>query len=104
MWAHLSSFAGWLGIPFANIVAPLVIWMIKKDEMPFAAEQAKECLNFQITLTIAFIISAILVLVVIGFIGLIGLAILDVVLTIIAAIRAGEGQAYRYPFTLRLVS
>lgn len=104
MGAHLSSFAGWLGIPFANIIAPLVIWMVKKDEMPFAAEHAKECLNFQITMTIGILICAVLMLVLIGIVGLIALAVIDVIFTIIAAIRAGEGQHYRYPFTLRFVS
>lgn len=103
MFAHLSSFLGWIGIPLANIIAPLIIWQIKKDEMPFAGEQAKECLNFQISLTIYAVISAILILVVVGFIGLIALFILDIVCTIMAAIKVNNGEAYRYPMTIRLV-
>ena len=103
MFAHLSALVG-LVIPFGNIIGPLVIWLVKKETMPFVDNQAKEALNFQITVTIAMVISAILILVVIGFVlmYLIGLAAL--VLTIIAAIKANEGTAYRYPFTLRLIN
>ncbi len=103
LFAHLSSFLGWIGLPLANIIAPLVIWQIKKDEMPFAASQAKECLNFQITMTLFSIISAILCLIFIGIIGLIAIVIIDIVFTIIAAIKANDGIAYRYPFTMRLI-
>ena len=103
MFAHLSALVG-LVIPFGNIIGPLVIWLVKKETMPFVDNQAKEALNFQITVTIAMVVSAILILVVIGFVlmFLIGLAAL--VLTIIAAIKANEGNAYRYPFTLRLIN
>ena len=103
MFAHLSSFLGWIGIPFANIIAPLVMWQIKKDEMPFGSSQAKECLNFQISMTIYAIISAILCLVLIGFVALFALFIFDVVITIIAAIKSNEGVAYRYPLTIRFI-
>ena len=62
MFAHLSSFLGYTCIPLANIIAPLIIWQIKKDDMPFASDQGKECLNFQISMLIYVIISAILTL------------------------------------------
>ena len=104
MLAHLSSYLGWIGIPLANIFAPLIIWQVKKEEMPFVAEQAKECLNFQITMTIYAIISGILCIIFIGFVGLIVVLIADIVLTIIAAVKANDGIAYRYPFTFRLIS
>lgn len=103
LFAHLSSFLGWVGVPLANIIAPLVIWQIKKDEMPFAASQAKECLNFQISMTLYAIISAILSLIVIGIIGLFAILIVDIIFTIIAAIKANNGIAYRYPFTIRFI-
>ncbi len=103
MLGHLSALSGVL-IPFGNIVAPLVIWQIKKDTMPFAAEQAKEALNFNITMSIAGIIAGILVLVLIGMVLLPIIGIAWLVLTIIGGINASKGENYRYPFTLRLVS
>ncbi|MFK7910081.1 MAG: DUF4870 domain-containing protein [Akkermansiaceae bacterium] len=104
MLAHLSSFLGWIGIPFANLIAPFVMWQIKKDEMPFGSSQAKECLNFQISMTIYAIISGILCLVLIGFVLLFALFVFDVVITIIAAINANDGKAYRYPLTIRFIA
>lgn len=103
MLAHLSSFLGWIGIPLANIIAPLIIWLVKKDEMPFGSSQAKECLNFQITMTIYMIISAFLCLALIGIFFLIALFIFDVIITILAAIKANDGIAYRYPLTIRFI-
>jgi hypothetical protein len=100
--AHLTTFSSYVGIP--GFIGPLVIWLVKKDEMPFANDQSKESLNFQISLLIYAIISAILVFVLIGFVMLIGLAIFQVVFTIIAAIKASEGERYRYPLTLRLIT
>ena len=103
MFAHFSSLLGWIGIPFANIVAPLIMWQMKKEEMPFGSSQAKECLNFQISLTIYAIISAILCLVFIGILGLIALLVINVIFTIIAAIKSNDGIGYRYPLTIRLI-
>lgn len=103
MLGHLIALCGFI-IPFGNIIGPLVIWLVKKDEMPFAASQAKEALNFNITVAIAGIISAVLMLILIGFVLAIVVGIAWLVLTIMAAIEANKGVAYRYPFTLRLVN
>jgi uncharacterized protein len=103
MLGHLSALSGFI-IPFANIVAPLVVWQIKKDTMPFAAEQAKEALNFNITMSIAGVIAGVLCLVLIGFVLLPIVGIAWLVFTIIAGINASKGENYRYPFTLRLVT
>ena len=102
LFAHLSSLAG-LIIPFGNILGPLIIWQVKKDSLPFAADQGKEALNFNITIAIAAIICGLLTLVLIGFLllPLVGLAWL--IFTIIGAMKANNGEAYRYPFTLRLI-
>ena len=102
LFAHLSALAG-LIIPFGNILGPLIIWQIKKAEMPFVDDQGKEALNFNITVALAFLVSIVLSFVLIGLLlmPLVGLAWL--VFAIIAAIKANEGQYYRYPFTLRLV-
>jgi len=103
MFAHLSSFAGHV-IPFGHIGGPLLIWLLKKDEMPLVDDQGKEALNFQITMTIAFIVSAILIFVLIGFVLIFAVWLFDVIVTIIAAVKANEGVAYRYPLCIRFIS
>ena len=90
-------------VPGIGIFGPLVIWLIKKDESQFVAENAKESLNFQLTMIIAFIISAILMVVLIGLFLIWILGILNIILVIIATIKASENKIYRYPFNLRLI-
>lgn len=114
MFAHLSALlggiatAGWAGT-VGCFIGPLVIWLVKKDTMPFVDDQGKESLNFNITVAIIFLALWILTIVTLG-IGLIisvpvffvvGIAWL--VLTILASVKANEGVAYRYPFALRLI-
>ena len=103
MIAHLSGFAGTV-FPFGNILGPLAVWLAKRDDSEFVGDHALEALNFQITMTIAGIVAALLMIVLIGFVLLPVVAIVWVVLTIMASIKANEGKGYRYPFTLRLVS
>ena len=109
LFGHLSSLAGLFTGGIGNIVGPLIIWLIKKDTMPFAADQAREALNFNITLLIAsivLILVTVFTLFIAAFITIplgILLGIAWLVLTIMAAMKANEGVAYRYPFTLRLV-
>ena len=99
MLTHLSCIIFWF-------IVPLVMWLINKDkpERAFLTDQAKEALNFQITLTIGYVIGAVLTIILIG--GLINFAlwILCVVFSIIAALKAKDGVAYRYPFALRLIA
>jgi uncharacterized protein len=103
MFAHLSALAG-LVMPFGSIIGPLVIWLIKKDTMPFVNDQGKEALNFNITVAIAAIVCGLLCIVLIGFLLLPVLVILWLVFVIVGTIRANEGTLYRYPFALRLVN
>jgi uncharacterized Tic20 family protein len=100
--AHLSALCG-VVIPFGNIIGPLVVWQIKKDTLPFAADQGKEALNFNITMLIVVFVCFLLTFVLIGVVllPLAGLAWL--ILTILAAIKANDGVAYRYPFAIRLI-
>jgi uncharacterized Tic20 family protein len=102
MLCHLIALAGFV-VPFGNIIGPLVIWLIKKDEYPFVDDQGKESLNFQISMTIYFIISAILIIVVIGILLMIALVIVEVIFIIIATVKANSGEKYRYPLTIRLI-
>ena len=113
MFAHLSALVGGLLTSAAGgwgtFIGPLVIWLVKKDAMPFVNDQGKEALNFNITVAIICLALVLLSIVTLG-IGLIiaipawvivGIAWL--VLTILAAVKANEGVAYRYPLTLRLI-
>jgi uncharacterized Tic20 family protein len=112
MWAmlgHLSAFTAFItGI--GCVLGPLIVWLIKRDTMPFAGEQAKEALNFNITCIIAAVVLWIFAIITLG-IGLLiviplGFALFAawLVLTIVAAVKANSGEHYRYPFTLRLVN
>ena len=102
MLCHLLAFSGYL-IPFGHLIGPLVMWMVKKDESAFVDANGKESLNFQITVTIATVVSGILCLLLIGFLLLPVVIVGSLVLTIIASIKANEGKVYRYPFCLRLI-
>lgn len=108
LFAHLAALLGGLVTgPFLGlgcILGPLIIWLVKKDSMPFVADQAKEALNFNITVAIAALICGALMWVLIGFLLLPVLGIAWLVLIIIAAIKANEGERYRYPFALRLIN
>lgn len=97
MLAHLLTF-------IAPILAPLIIYLVKKNESAFVSTHAKEALNFQISLILYYTIAGILVIVLIGFALLFVLGICNLILVIIAAIRASENKLYRYPFCIRLIS
>jgi uncharacterized Tic20 family protein len=98
MLSHLLTFVG-------GFIAPLIIWLIKKDDpnASFVTENAKESLNFQITVFILSIICVILIFVLIGIVLIWALGIADLVLVIIATVRSNEGKIYRYPINFRLI-
>ena len=114
MFAHLSTLLGGLvtsgwagGIGF--FIGPLVIWQMKKDTMPFVNDQAKEALNFAITVSIAGLVLLLLTLLSWGTGAVLAIPLMMIigigalVLVIMAAMKANQGIAYRYPFALRLV-
>lgn len=102
MLLHLSPLLGYLiPIPAANIVCPLVMWLIKKDESPFIDEQGKESLNFQITITLALLVSAVLIVILIGVVLIPVVLVIQILYCVLAAMAAKEGQPYRYPLTIR---
>ncbi len=103
MLCHLLALSGFLIPGVGNIVGPLVIWLMKKEAMPFVDSQGKESLNFQITITIAAIIGFILCFVFIGFLLLPVIAIFALVCVILASIETSNGKPYRYPFCIRLI-
>ena len=103
MLCHLTALSLLIGLPFGNILGPLVIWLIKRNEIPFVDDQGKESLNFQISIMIYSIIPLLLVLVIVGIFLLIGLAVFSTIMVIIASIKANNGEAYRYPVTIRFI-
>ncbi len=103
MFCHLSALAGNI-VPFGNVIGPLVVWLMKKDEMPYVDFCGKEALNFNITLTIFLLISAALACFVIGIPMLIAGGIYGIVMSIIAGIKASKGEYYRYPLTIRMIT
>lgn len=96
MLAHL------LGI-FLGFIGPLIIWLIKKDQSPFVDDQGKESLNFQLMLLIGYVISGFLWCLLIGMLTFPLIWIFGIIFSIIAAMKANEGVAYRYPVNLRLI-
>lgn len=103
MLCHLLAFIGII-IPFGNLIGPLIYWLMKRHESPFIDAHGKEAVNFQISIFLYLILSFILVFVRIGVLLLVGLFFLFVVSVIMAAIRAKDGEMYRYPITFRLIS
>ena len=106
---HVFPWIGILLTGFGAIIGPLVVWQIKKNEMPFVDDQGKEALNFNITVLILCVGLWIVTIITFG-IGLLVtipaflLTCLGwLVFTIIAGIKANEGVAYRYPFSIRLI-
>ncbi len=104
MLAHLSALAGLIIPLVGNVVGPLVVSIARSDQSTFVAAHAKEALNFNISVTLAALVCTLLMLVFVGFLLGSALFIAWLVMTLIAAIRASEGVAYRYPFSLRLVT
>ena len=100
--SHISTISGCF-IPLANVIAPFIIWWMKKDAYPYVGKQAKEAMDFQISMTLYLLISIPIIFIVIGIPIIIAVAVFDVVMTVVAAVKANEGKAYRYPFTFRLL-
>lgn len=110
--AHLASLVGFVGVP--SLLGPLVVWLLKREEDPFVADQACESLNFQISVLIYAVVGVIVALAValatfgLGLIVIVPVGIVFVIgvvlLPVLAAIRASDRERYRYPLTMRFVS
>lgn len=104
MLCHISALSMYFTV-FGGILGPLIVWLVKKDSLPFVDDQGKEALNFQISMFIYHLVGAALLLCfLIGIPVLIVLSAMNIVLIIVAAVKANSGQAYRYPLTLRLIN
>jgi len=112
MWAmfcHLAGLAGFvIPVIISGIIAPLVVWQIKKDEHPFIDEHGKEAVNFQISISLYTVIGIIVCLitcigaVLIPFIA-VALGVIDLIFLLIAAVKANNGEHYRYPISIRFI-
>lgn len=99
----MAAVAHVLGL-FTGFLGPLIMYLIIPQEQSFARVHAKEALNFQITILIAFIVSFVLTFVLIGILGFIIFGLLDLIWSIVAAIAANDGREYRYPMSIRFIS
>jgi uncharacterized protein len=103
MIAHLSAFAVFVFPLGGNILAPLVIWLTRRDKSAYVAMEAREALNFNISVALGWIVCGSLVFALIGIPLGAALFLYWLVMAIVAAVKASEGVGYRYPFSLRLV-
>ena len=100
--AHLSTFAG-LVVPFGSVIGPLAVWLTRRDRDPFIDQAGREALNFGISITVYGAVVLIAALMLVGIPLLIAGVIAWVVLASLAAVKASQGQSYRYPLTMRFV-
>lgn len=104
-WAmilHFSQFAGYV-VPIAGFLAPIVIWQLKKDDLPTLDAHGRNVTNWLITEFLFSILCTILFFVGIGFLGFLVLAVLSVIFPIIGGIKASQGEVWKYPLTIRFV-
>jgi uncharacterized Tic20 family protein len=99
----IAMFAHILGILGTGFIGPLIIYLVKKNESRFIAEHARHALNFQITVTIAIFVCVPLVYVCIGLPMAMAVGVCDLIFSILAALAANKGEAYRYPVTIPFV-
>ena len=87
-----------------SFIPSLMVWMLKKDDSEYIATQAKEALNFQISILVANFVACVLMWVLIGFLLFPIIWLVNIVLCVIAAISTSKGENYRYPLSLRLLN
>jgi uncharacterized Tic20 family protein len=110
MFCHLSALAGFIGVPFGNILGPLLVWQIKKTEFPSVDQHGKAALNFQITVTLATLVVGVSAVVLsffcVGYLlipAVILMGLAGLIFAIIAGIKANNGEDFRYPYSIEFV-
>jgi len=109
MWAMFCHLAGlawliWWIVPLiGGVIGTLIVWQVKKDVHSFIDEHGKEACNFQISMLIYALVAGLLCFACIGSVLLPAVMIMDVVFVIVAAIKANNGEHYRYPLTIRFI-
>ncbi|POY36597.1 DUF4870 domain-containing protein [Solitalea longa] len=99
MFTHLGQLAHFV-FPFGGLLVPVLLWQIKKDEILHLEEHAKEIVNFQISFTIYAIVSGILAIFFIGLGFLIIIGLITVIFPVLGAVKAANGEFYKYPLTI----
>lgn len=105
LWAmlvHLSALPGTV-VVIGSVLLPLIIWQIQKDRSTFVDYHGKEAVNFQITMALAAAVSLLLIIVLVGIVLIWVVGLVWLVFTVIAAIKANNGEYYRYPLSIRFV-
>ncbi|MEN0048080.1 MAG: DUF4870 domain-containing protein [Bacteroidota bacterium] len=115
--AHLGGFAGGI-LPFGHIIAPLIIWQLKKSESSFVDQNGKSALNFQLSITLYILVICLMIIPFLFFsttiagielplllftVGIGGVVIVQFILIIMAAIKAAKGEVFHYPFVIKFV-
>jgi len=103
MLCHLSALAGFI-FPLGNIIGPLIIWSLKKQEYPWVDKHGKEALNFQISMTIYLFVSALMIFIVIGIFFLVALGIINIIFIILGSIKANNGEEFSYPLSIHFIN
>lgn len=102
MVCHLAALSGYF-FPLGWVLGPLLIWQIKKAEFPSIEAHGRESVNFHLSLLIYSVVAGILAFVLIGLPFLLVFAVMQVVCSVIAAVKANHGVDYRYPLTIRFL-
>ena len=100
--AHLSPLSGYF-VPLGSVLGPLLVWLAKKDDSPLVADHARDALNFHISMLIWMAIAAFASLFIVGIPVLLALGIWDLVATIIGAVKASNGERWKYPLSIEFI-
>ena len=103
VFCHLSSFVAFLGIPFGNVLGPLVLWLIKKSDMPLVDAEGKAAINFQISMTIYTLVAVVLCFIAIGFLLIFPVILFNIIVVIIATVKTSNGEKFQYPCTIHFL-
>ncbi|MCO4292558.1 DUF4870 domain-containing protein [Solitalea sp. MAHUQ-68] len=102
MFTHLSQLAHFV-FPFGGLLVPIVLWQIKKDEILNLESHAKEIINFQISFSIYAIVAGILIILLIGLGFLLIIGLITVIVPVIGAVKAANGEFFKYPLTIQFL-
>jgi len=103
VFCHLGGFAGLLVPAFGQVLGPLVLWLLRRDQSAYVDHHGREAVNFQISMTLYAIVAAALIWVLIGFLLIFVVLGIQFVFMVVASVAASQGERYRYPLTLRLI-
>jgi uncharacterized Tic20 family protein len=104
VFCHLGGFAGLVLPGVGQVLAPLVLWLVRRDRSAFVDHHGREALNFQISMTLYALVATALMWLLVGFLLILVVLGVQFVFMVIASVAASQGEEYRYPLTLRLIS